>query len=66
VWKGGTRVGGWGSTEGRGTGWGTGQVLVMDAGVKKEFGTVEELMSIPDGTFRNMVEGAGLSSDSPA
>lgn len=41
----------------------TGQVLVMDAGVKKEFGTVEELMSIPDGTFRNMVQGAGLSAD---
>eukprot|EP00884_Botryococcus_braunii_P000223 jgi/Botrbrau1/10200/Bobra.116_1s0016.1 len=42
------------------------KVLVMDGGVKKEFGTVEELMNIPDGTFRNMVEGAGLHEDVPS
>jgi hypothetical protein len=36
----------------------------MEDGVRKEFGTVEELLGDSNSTFRAMVVGAGLTDDS--
>lgn len=42
------------------------QVLVMDDGRVKEYDSPANLMQIPNGAFRAMVEEAGLSDNSPA
>ena len=41
------------------------QVLVMEDGRVKEYDSPANLMQIPGGSFRGMVEEAGLTDNSP-